>query len=393
MAVVTDALGAFPADGGLQPFAAGRIEFDFLQNVVRAPNGSTPLGLPQGLPGNVNACTLFVDTFAQILLPDYGSQNFLTAGDHVYLPIHLDRLTVVTTLPCNIALIATSREVPPTLTAKSVPQLRQSSMTLTKINGLNVEDPWQDVIFAPVYGSKSISQAAFGMAKINCTAYPCKTFIIRNVVAPLPSGNRSIEVRVVGAVSEDQADRNGYVADQDAGGLLKTGVSDNNVVRTSQRWAVIKLQARVQSAYQAGGGVDFATFVVEYVGSPEAIVESSALIPIGPASATDTAATGTGAISLGAAPDAASRFVRLEVTFNVAPVTSELMTLTMKAVRGTAYNVVWFSVDPSSPAQASVVWPGGAGYDMLPGDQLSLAYNNTDGRTYTARIIWESQTI
>lgn len=86
------------------------------------------------------------------------------------------------------------------------------------------------------------------------------------------------------------------------------------------------------------------------------------------------------------------RLKRISATWSTAPTTSENLTLTQNP--GPRYaarpSTVLFSQDPVVGALTSLVniWEDG-GLKFQPGDEVTIAYTNTDARTVTAEIVVE----
>jgi hypothetical protein len=74
------------------------------------------------------------------------------------------------------------------------------------------------------------------------------------------------------------------------------------------------------------------------------------------------------------------------VKFSAAPTTSEYLTITLDSAIGAAYDVVLYKVDPSATAALTIVWQPAAPLYLQPGDVVTLAYTNTDTRTWGATI-------
>ena len=101
-------------------------------------------------------------------------------------------------------------------------------------------------------------------------------------------------------------------------------------------------------------------------------------------------ATGAGAINVTTAVAGAFRFLNASVKFDILPTTPEDVTLTLDSGQGAVYDAVVSRVDPSAGAgTGDAFFTGGEGHDYESADQLVLAYTNTDGRTYGARIVVE----
>ena len=100
----------------------------------------------------------------------------------------------------------------------------------------------------------------------------------------------------------------------------------------------------------------------------------------------------TGAVAIALSTSEARRFRLLKVTvkFDILPTTAEDVTLTLNAKDGEAYDVVLGRADPSiGSGTGDVVFTGTEEDVYEDGDELDLAYPNTDTRTYGARIVVE----
>lgn len=100
-------------------------------------------------------------------------------------------------------------------------------------------------------------------------------------------------------------------------------------------------------------------------------------------------ATGTGAIALSTAMAKRFRLINITVHFNSAPTTSEALTVKLNASGGAAYDTTLLYVNPSSSATTDIVYIPDAPLICEPGDEIDLAFANSDARTYGARIVVE----
>ncbi len=99
---------------------------------------------------------------------------------------------------------------------------------------------------------------------------------------------------------------------------------------------------------------------------------------------------GTGALSLSTVERGRFRFVKATVKFSAKPVTGEDVTLTLDANDGASFDSVERRATPSDgTGTGDVVFYGLVGDIFEKGDQLILAFTNTDGRTVGARIVVE----
>lgn len=74
------------------------------------------------------------------------------------------------------------------------------------------------------------------------------------------------------------------------------------------------------------------------------------------------------------------------IKFSAAPTTAEDLTVTLDSAIGAAYDAVLYKVDPSVTSATSIVWQPNAPLYLRPGDVVTLAYTNTDTRTWGATI-------
>lgn len=99
-------------------------------------------------------------------------------------------------------------------------------------------------------------------------------------------------------------------------------------------------------------------------------------------------ATGTGTIALSTTMSKAFRLVSVTCHFSAAPTTSESITATLNALDGAAYDTVLLKTNPSQGALTDIVYmPDGHGLIFEAGDQIDVAFTNTDARTYGCRIV------
>ena len=97
-------------------------------------------------------------------------------------------------------------------------------------------------------------------------------------------------------------------------------------------------------------------------------------------------ATGNAAINLSAAVPVSSAYqvISLSVHFSAAPTTAGNLTVTLNSHFGAVYDVLLYSVDPSSGAITDIFWQPDEEIDLIGGDTIDVAYTNTDVRTYGA---------
>lgn len=85
----------------------------------------------------------------------------------------------------------------------------------------------------------------------------------------------------------------------------------------------------------------------------------------------------------------ALRLVSVELRLATAPSTSELLTVTRESGAGDRFDVQWFAVDPSLESATQVVWIPDGELVLWPGDELGVAFANTDDAAWGLTVIFE----
>jgi hypothetical protein len=80
--------------------------------------------------------------------------------------------------------------------------------------------------------------------------------------------------------------------------------------------------------------------------------------------------------------DHAYRLISVSVNFNLAPTTSENLTITLNDANGAAYDLLLYSLDVSAGATTDILWQPDEELMLVGGDAVDVAYAGTDGRTY-----------
>ena len=99
-------------------------------------------------------------------------------------------------------------------------------------------------------------------------------------------------------------------------------------------------------------------------------------------------ATGAAAIatSMTVPSGAAYQLLSVSLKFNVAPTTSENLTITLDTNAGLAYDVLLYSVDPAATSMTSLVWQPDEPLYLEGNDAIDVAYANTDAKTYGVQV-------
>ena len=102
------------------------------------------------------------------------------------------------------------------------------------------------------------------------------------------------------------------------------------------------------------------------------------------------ATAASGALALSTTEARRFKLVKITLKFNTKPSTSEDVTLTLNAADGAAYDAVLARANPSTGSGTGDIEFNGSENDIFEeGDELALAFANTDNRTYGARIVTE----
>jgi hypothetical protein len=102
------------------------------------------------------------------------------------------------------------------------------------------------------------------------------------------------------------------------------------------------------------------------------------------ASVFKVAYSGNGAITreLVVPRDHAYRLVSVSVNFDIAPTTSENLTITLDDAYGNAYDLLLYTLDVSAGATTDVLWQPDEELMLVGGDAVDVAFVNSDARTY-----------
>jgi hypothetical protein len=103
------------------------------------------------------------------------------------------------------------------------------------------------------------------------------------------------------------------------------------------------------------------------------------------------AVTATGAVAINTTTAIAAEWKLVQVTvhFNSAPTTSQNITMTLDNITGSAYDTVLYSVNPSLSAATDIVYIPDGEFKFRSGDELAVAFTNTDTKTYGLSIYYQ----
>ena len=94
--------------------------------------------------------------------------------------------------------------------------------------------------------------------------------------------------------------------------------------------------------------------------------------------------SGTGAITreMVVPTDSVYRLVSVSVNFDLAPTTSENLTITLDDAHGNDYDLLLYTLDVSAGATTDILWQPDEELMLVGGDAVDVAFVNTDARTY-----------
>jgi len=258
-----------PKDGGLEPFPAGTSSIDLRSGTVqKGSNG--PQIIIEAEPTvreNIRSAVFFADAIVDLQASPGLGLLTLFPGVIVQEPARYhQQITLTSNAPfLFLASFGTSA-----LVGKASPvttgQLRISTTALTKVAAAAAADSLAAILFVPQYGTKTLTQATYGVNFINSVTVGQKLFFVRNL------GPGAVDVQIFGALNlvnvltlDALGAANGYMADTDTGATPTNIASgDAAVMETGIPWGVIQLHARVATAEAAG---QTATILVEYYGA------------------------------------------------------------------------------------------------------------------------------
>ena len=80
--------------------------------------------------------------------------------------------------------------------------------------------------------------------------------------------------------------------------------------------------------------------------------------------------------------DHAYRLISVSCNFNLAPTTSENLTITLDDANGNDFDLLLYTLDVSAGATTDILWQPDEELMLVPGDAIDVAYTGTDGRNY-----------
>ena len=102
------------------------------------------------------------------------------------------------------------------------------------------------------------------------------------------------------------------------------------------------------------------------------------------ASVFKVAFSGNGAItrSMTVPTDSVYRLISVSVNFDIAPTTSENLTITLDDANGNDYDLLLYTLDVSAGATTDILWQPDEELMLVGGDAIDVAYAGSDARTY-----------
>ena len=76
------------------------------------------------------------------------------------------------------------------------------------------------------------------------------------------------------------------------------------------------------------------------------------------------------------------RLISVSVNFNLAPTTSENLTITLDDAQGNAYDLLLYTLDVSAGATTDILWQPDQELMLVGGDAIDVVFPNSNARTY-----------
>lgn len=99
--------------------------------------------------------------------------------------------------------------------------------------------------------------------------------------------------------------------------------------------------------------------------------------------------TGNGALAAELRLKPCWKLLRIELKMSAAPTTSENLTISRDAKRGSSFDFNYYTRDLSVGSVTDLCVPFGNEYVMNEEDEIAITYNNTDGNTWAYRAVIE----
>ena len=80
--------------------------------------------------------------------------------------------------------------------------------------------------------------------------------------------------------------------------------------------------------------------------------------------------------------DHAYRLISVSCVFDIAPTTSENLTITVDDANGNNFDVLLYTLDVSAGATTDILWQPDEELMLVGGDAIDVAYAGSDARTY-----------
>ena len=100
--------------------------------------------------------------------------------------------------------------------------------------------------------------------------------------------------------------------------------------------------------------------------------------------------SGTSAIAVSSPSNSRHAIHAITANWSAAPSTSESITITLNSVEGAAYDTILRSENPSLTSSTDYIWEWDNPLRVQPGSTIDVAYTDTDSRTVSVEIIYET---
>ena len=80
------------------------------------------------------------------------------------------------------------------------------------------------------------------------------------------------------------------------------------------------------------------------------------------------------------------QLVSVSCNYNAAPTSAEDFTIDLDANAGAVYDLRLYTLDPGTTSTSDILWQPDADLLLEGGDQIDVAYDNTDARQWAVQI-------
>ena len=239
--------GFFPNDGAREPMPAGRTVIDFVNWVVQSPAARFDLnGFQKAAQGSpLRSFLVVVDVGLTLELTPTTPGRFVM-GPTVLEGDIMDFEQVVLTadVPFALNLVAGTSLNQMDVRVFGFWQHRYNASTLTKTAVAGTADSYTNVLWVPYEGTKTLTVATWGDARLFVMGACRKSMRISN------TGSNPADFQLQGSIIPAVSVATGFVADPEVPEFTLLAGEDR-MISTSLPWGVMRLRARASASVTA----------------------------------------------------------------------------------------------------------------------------------------------